>query len=366
MKSLFSYLLLSMVFAQSPADPRQSLIDAYAKKKSLLEELEKLDIQATRIQQDLLEIETSKTDVLDKKATIQIKLRNIAVQYQEKEGNIVSSMQMLYKLHRRGLARIIFGAEDPVSLRRRSTYLRHIIDADQEKLKDFKTLALTQKTLLKEFERSEKQLKTLEETLKQKDRSLRNQKDEKRNMLEVIQSERNLAKKLLGEVNQSRNTLSQQISNPQEVTVVSQKSAPSGKKSFSDQYGKLPWPVQGTLLHRFGKQTNPITQETVKSLGIDIQLAEGAPVKAVADGKVTFARFIEGYGNTVIVRHGSHSTVYAHLSAISVRQAESISAGQVVGRVGSTGLTDTKNTPWLTFEVRYKKQPQDPLNWLKR
>ncbi len=363
MKSFFSFLLLSLVFAQSPDDPRQALIEAYSKKKSLLDELEKLDQQATHIQKELFEIKTSKTDLVDTKTEIQIKLKNIAVQYQEREGNILTSMDMLYKLHRRGLARIIFGAENPVSLRRRSTYLRHVIGTDQEKLKSFRTLAQTQKILLKELEASEKRLQTLEGTLKQKERSLRNQKEEKQKMLEVIQSERNLAKKLLGEVNQSRQKLSQQISPPQQI---SPQSSSTGKQNFSDQYGQLPWPVQGTLLHRFGKKMNPITKETVKSLGIDIQLAEGAPVQVVADGVVTFSRFIEGYGNTVIVRHGSHSTVYAHLSAISVRQAEPVSAGQIIGKVGSTGLTDTKNTPWLTFEVRYKKQPQDPLNWLKR
>ena len=361
MKSLLSYILISLIFAQSPADPRQVLIDAYTKKKSLLEELEKIDQQSFHIQQELSGIETSKQETMSKKADAQFKLKNIALQYQERESNLIASTQMLYKLHRRGLARIIFGADDPVSLRRRSTYLRYLITTDKQRLKNFKTLAVTQKSLLKDLERSEKQLGTLSQTLKQKERSLKNQKDEKRTMLELIQSESSLANKMRREVQQSQLSLDKQFSNS---TV---KLTANGAQRFSDQYGKLPWPVRGTLLHRFGKQTDLITKKTVTSRGIDIQTAEGTPVKAVSSGVVTFAKFIPNYGYTVIISHSkSHSTVYSHLSSISVRQAENVSTGTKIGNVGSTGITDAQNTPWLGFEIRYKKTAQDPLNWLKK
>ena len=213
MKLLLSYILIALVFAQSPDDPRQALIEAYSNKKSLLEELEKIDQQSFHIHQELSGLETSKKETLSKKSDAQIKLRNIALQYQERESKLIASTQMLYKLHRRGLARIIFGAEDPVALRRRSTYLRYLITTDKKKLKDFKTIAVTQKSLLKDLERSEKQLQTLTHTLTQKERSLKMQKDEKRTMLEVIQSERSLANKMLQEVQQSQSSFNQQFSN---------------------------------------------------------------------------------------------------------------------------------------------------------
>ena len=56
MKAIFSILLLGWVFAQSPSDPRQALIDTYSKKKALLEELQKLDQQASRVRQELIEL----------------------------------------------------------------------------------------------------------------------------------------------------------------------------------------------------------------------------------------------------------------------------------------------------------------------
>lgn len=361
MKLLLSYILIALVFAQSPDDPRQALIEAYSNKKSLLEELEKIDQQSFHIHQELSGLETSKKETLSKKSDAQIKLRNIALQYQERESKLIASTQMLYKLHRRGLARIIFGAEDPVALRRRSTYLRYLITTDKKKLKDFKTIAVTQKSLLKDLERSEKQLQTLTHTLTQKERSLKMQKDEKRTMLEVIQSERSLANKMLQEVQQSQSSFNQQFSNN---TV---QPTSNGSQKFSDQYGKLPWPVRGTLLHRFGRQTDPITKKTVTSRGIDIQAAEGTPVKAVASGVIRFAKFYNDFGYMVIVSHSkSHLTVYSHLSSISVRQGDNISAGTIVGTVGSTGITDTQNTPWLGFELRYKNTEQDPLNWLQK
>jgi septal ring factor EnvC (AmiA/AmiB activator) len=49
-----------------------------------------------------------------------------------------------------------------------------------------------------------------------------------------------------------------------------------------------------------------------------------------------------------------------------VRQAENVSTGTKIGNVGSTGVTDAQNTPWLGFEIRYKKTAQDPMNWLRK
>ena len=70
-------------------------------------------------------------------------------------------------------------------------------------------------------------------------------------------------------------------------------------------YGELPWPVNGTLFRRFGRQKDPITGESINSLGIDIQAPFGTPVRVVSNGVVSLAQFIPAYGQTVAVDHGS-------------------------------------------------------------
>ena len=135
--------------------------------------------------------------------------------------------------------------------------------------------------------------------------------------------------------------------------------------SFADTYGKLSWPLNGTVLRRFGKQKDPLSGESIQSNGIDIQAPRGSRVTSVYDGVVALAKFIDTYGQTVVINHGRYSTVYAHLSGLNVQQGQRIQAGTTVGMVGNSGITDAQNTNWLSFEIRYNKTPQDPLRWLK-
>jgi len=96
--------------------------------------------------------------------------------------------------------------------------------------------------------------------------------------------------------------------------------------------------------------------------GIDLRAAWGEPVAAAAAGRVIFAGPYGGYGNAVIIDHGGGmSTLYAHLSSIAVGYGETVTAGQTIGRVGSTGLS---TGPHLHFEVRIDGQPVDPMPYL--
>jgi murein DD-endopeptidase MepM/ murein hydrolase activator NlpD len=96
--------------------------------------------------------------------------------------------------------------------------------------------------------------------------------------------------------------------------------------------------------------------------GIDISAHSGTPIKAAAGGEVVFAGWWGGYGNVVIIDHGGGiSTLYAHCSAIYVRKGQSVSQGEVIAAVGSTGLS---TGPHLHFEVRKNGKPVDPLGYL--
>jgi murein DD-endopeptidase MepM/ murein hydrolase activator NlpD len=117
---------------------------------------------------------------------------------------------------------------------------------------------------------------------------------------------------------------------------------------------KLAWPVSGLVGSPFGPRG-----ETFHP-GIDIVAAMGTPVLAAAAGKVRFAGWnAGGYGNLVVVKHGSGvSGFYAHLLRIDVHPGEVVTAGQQLGLVGETGLA---TGPHLHFEVRLHGAALDPL-----
>lgn len=109
----------------------------------------------------------------------------------------------------------------------------------------------------------------------------------------------------------------------------------------------------------FSMRFHPILQKWRAHLGTDFAAATGTPARTVGDGVVEFAGSQNGYGNVVFIKHrNGHETVYAHLSKISVARGQSVSQGQTIGLVGSTGWA---TGPHLHFEFRVNGMHQDPM-----
>lgn len=108
-------------------------------------------------------------------------------------------------------------------------------------------------------------------------------------------------------------------------------------------------PVEGTITSRYGPRFHPILQVWKLHTGIDIGAACGTPVKAVKDGKVSFVGIAGGYGNRVVVDHGNGlATTYNHFSAYAATAGLQVRQGQIIGYVGTTGLSTGCH---LHFEV---------------
>jgi len=114
--------------------------------------------------------------------------------------------------------------------------------------------------------------------------------------------------------------------------------------------GAMKMPVQGAhLTSSFGLRYHPILGYSRMHQGIDYGAPMGSPIVAATDGVVNFAGWHGGHGNYVQIRHaGGLGTGYAHMSRIIARSGEKVRAGQLIGYVGSTGLS---TGPHLHFEV---------------
>ncbi len=120
-------------------------------------------------------------------------------------------------------------------------------------------------------------------------------------------------------------------------------------------------PVPGGIGSGFGMRYHPILHYFRMHTGVDLHASYGEPVHAADKGLVVFADWRGGYGRCVIIDHGSgYATVYAHMSSFDVSSGQTVSRGQVIGRVGSTGLS---TGPHLHFEVRINGTPVNPLNY---
>jgi murein DD-endopeptidase MepM/ murein hydrolase activator NlpD len=114
----------------------------------------------------------------------------------------------------------------------------------------------------------------------------------------------------------------------------------------------------------FGIRFHPILQYQRLHTGQDLSAGTGTPIHAAADGTVLVASERGGYGNTTVIDHGSSlSTLYGHQSRILVTVGQTVRAGDVIGLVGSTGMS---TGPHLHFETRVRGVPVDPTSFVVR
>lgn len=121
----------------------------------------------------------------------------------------------------------------------------------------------------------------------------------------------------------------------------------------------FPLSIPAAITSAFGWRLHPVMGEGRFHSGTDLGAPQGTPVMAAFSGKVAVADFMGGYGLAVVLQHNNSTeeTLYAHLSEIFVKPGETVKQGEVIGRVGSTGLS---TGPHLHFEFR----KQTPNGWV--
>jgi len=128
--------------------------------------------------------------------------------------------------------------------------------------------------------------------------------------------------------------------------------------------GKLDWPVEGTIVYRFGRDTLP-SGGIIRWNGVGIAAPVGTPVKAVESGKVRLVGQFGTYGLTIVLEHGNgYYSVYSHLETAQVKLGSSVEKGKVIGTVGGE---NSDYGPHLHFEIRGENQVAlDPATWLRK
>jgi len=123
------------------------------------------------------------------------------------------------------------------------------------------------------------------------------------------------------------------------------------------------WPVEGRVTGSFGERIDPFNGEGAFHSGIDISSAYGESVRAAADGVVSFADNMAGYGMLIVLEHAHDiSTRYGHLSRFAVTEGQTVRRGEIIGYVGVSGRS---TGPHLHYEVRIGDTPVNPYRFLR-
>jgi len=240
--------------------------------------------------------------------------------------------------------------------RRNSREIRYTIDKVAEKKKALVSEVRDQEKIIaekKEFQ------KNLAEQKQDRAKSLGVARKNKQNLAEAIRQKEKAAQEL------SRLIASLEKEQKNRSKELERQRALSGVKidnPFQQSQGKLGWPVQGEIISRFGVQKHPTLKTVTENSGIDIKAKQGAPIKTILDGVVTTITYIRGFGNTIIIDHGSgFYSVYSHIENVSVYENQYISKDTVIASVGDSG---TLSGSMLHFEIWKNRTKLDPEKWL--
>lgn len=174
-------------------------------------------------------------------------------------------------------------------------------------------------------------------------------------LLNEIRKQRALEEQRLQELDEDSNEIQKSL----EEELARRLANPQAYRNLPKWSGKFGAPSRGRITSGFGYRYHPILHYSRLHAGVDFAGPIGSPVFAAAEGEVFFASWRGGYGRCIILLHGGGvSTLYGHLSRIDIRSGQTVHRGQLIGAVGTTGLS---TGPHLHFEVRRNGVPVNPM-----
>jgi septal ring factor EnvC (AmiA/AmiB activator) len=348
-------------------EKKRELKRADRKERSILSELETIDkgIQSGSAelidqQQRLHHSEVALREVEQNNVALNRELSTLKQHYSQR-------LRELYKMSRGGYAVAILSPNGLGQTLKRIKYLSLIADRDRVNMREYGKALQQLANQQAKIAEKKNALLAHQRVVAATKAELEARKKKKAVILTSVRHEKGQYEQSLRELEEASASLWAMIKRTEQETRASKATHPASQRSHETadhERLRLPWPLEGQVLTRFGLQRHPQFGTMVYRRGIEIQAQEGESVRAVSDGQVAFADWYKGYGMLMILDHGDgFYTLYGNLSRLDMKKGDQVSKGQVIGLAGETGsLKGSK----LYFEIRRNGEAQDPLKWLAK
>ncbi|MFZ3203295.1 MAG: murein hydrolase activator EnvC [Pseudomonas sp.] len=406
---IFLACLLTPAFADEKADAQKQLEAARSDVAELKKLLEKLQQDKSGVQKDLRKTETEMGELEKQVKELQKSLKDGEVEIQrldqekkklhdarlEQQRLIGIQARAAYQSGRQEYLKLLLNQQNPEKFSRTLTYYDYLSEARMEQLATFnetlrqlanveQDIVNQQNQLLEQKSsldarteqlaqaRKERQLALakLNQEYSARDHKLKARQQEQAQLARVLKTiEATLARQareaeqarqraLIAAREQQRSSTAA-ASNSGSGPLVSSGSTYGGP--FAQARGKLPWPVDGRLVARYGTPRG--ADARTKWDGVLIGASAGSQVRAVHGGRVVFADWLRGAGLLVILDHGNgYLSLYGHNQSLLKDAGDVVNAGDPIATVGTSGGQDT---PALYFAIRQQGRPSDPAQWCR-
>jgi Membrane-bound metallopeptidase len=343
--------------------------------------------QETEIAKLLSSIE--KNNLSLKKITTEInnllkQIDELTIKQQQQQNILSKQLESAFKLGKMSGVELIFSGEQRERNERIITYYNYINEARQQlinALRDTQSQLNDKKISLQKKQMSQKELQSKQQQVyvglekKRQDRqktitALESSMQENQQILaELRDNEVKLQAKIAQAEKESRRIAEEEA---RQVKHIEEKQKNANYTLNSDERSLMArvsgigqpqhqfnWPVNGAVAHKFGESL----QGELYWKGMVINAKDGTQVKAIKNGRVLLASWLQGYGFVVVLEHGKGDmSLYGYNQRVLVDVGDSVQSGQAIALVGSSG---GQNTPSLYFEIRRDGKALDPSGWLK-
>jgi septal ring factor EnvC (AmiA/AmiB activator) len=340
------------------AEEKKKLGAAHARERSVLNELDDVNMKLTTAEEALRK---SRRSMKQTESAIEQTRQNISQTKSTLDRQRNWIKRKLRSMNRLGYSgdtlTQILSTENITQLMRTWKYLERLTRYEHRIIhaygENLRKLEIEQEKL----ERLRAELKTREQKVRATESELAETKKVKEDILHAVRNEKATRQKMISELGEaSRRML--------EIIRESSQTDDYAGKGFTQLKGRLSWPSEGRIAVSYGTQKDPRFDTPVFRNGIHIQTDAAADARSVYAGKVIFAEWFKGFGQLIIINHGSgYHTLYGNLSELFSKVGDIIRENQVIGKVGTSGVI---NAPGIYFEIRYKGKPLDPSQWLKK
>jgi len=303
-----------------------------------------------RIDKSYIEIQEKESNIKD----IQNKLKeNMIYAYKKGKPTFLESMVNIYNFN---------------DITYKTKYLKIINEYHDENKQKLKVLILDLKNennLLKEKINDKKQLKKnkqqekkqLEDDIVKKNELLKKMNSDKEKEKSILANKKNDLEEIENLIKKLYSDKKSQEKREKELAEIRKMQKMAVNGNFNMMKGKLPWPIDGKIISKFGNKKNEKLKTITENLGIDIKTSSTTKVVAVLDGVVSTITYIRGYGNIIILDHGDgFNTVYSNINNILINENDYIKAGQNIARVNDSMI--------LHFEIWGNQKKMNPESWL--
>lgn len=375
---------------QDIAEKERAVRQQQQQRSKLQEQLKSQDQAIAAASRQLRETEATLTQINAQVAELNASLAKLEKQKAAQERNLAAQLDAAFRQGQHTGLQLILSGEESQRGQRLQAYFGYLNQARQETIAQLKQTREEVDVQKRELEGKQTQQQTLLYEQKAQQAKLEQARAERKKTLTSLESSIQQGQQQLSELRANESRLRDRIARAeaaakaraqreaaeaekvrnrqQEATrkgttykpTESERSLMSRTGGLGSPRGQAYWPVRGTLLHRYGEQL----QGELRWKGIVIGASEGTEVKAIADGRVILADWLQGYGLVVVVEHGKGDmSLYGYNQSALVNVGTQVRAGQPIALVGSSG---GQGRPSLYFEIRRQGQAVNPQPWLGR